>query len=150
MSDGKQIKVLIVDDMSKARDELEQRYVQAGFDVVGKAENGLDALEKIKELKPDLISLDIIMPVMDGIECFRRLTGRYQGAKEDTKFTRDDFKKLSPKVIFISCLAGEPKVVEAYQNEIPGYAFLEKYPSAEMLREHVNLVMNQQEANVEP
>lgn len=73
MSDRK-IKVLIVDDASfmvKAlRDILE---TDEEIEVVGSARNGRDALEKIKALRPDVITLDVDMPVMDGIKAIRHI-----------------------------------------------------------------------------
>lgn len=71
---GNKIKVLIVDDASfmvKAlRDILEQ---DAEIEVVGSARNGRDALEKIKALQPDVVTLDVDMPVMDGIKAIRHI-----------------------------------------------------------------------------
>jgi len=68
------IKVLIVDDASfmvKAlRDILES---DASIDVIGSAKNGQEALEKIKELKPDVVTLDVDMPVMDGLSAVRHI-----------------------------------------------------------------------------
>lgn len=67
-------KVLIVDDaafMVKAlRDILES---DAGIEVVGSAKNGQEALEKIKQLNPDVVTLDVDMPVMDGIRAIRHI-----------------------------------------------------------------------------
>jgi two-component system chemotaxis response regulator CheY len=47
---------------------------QAGFTVVGEAENGKQAVEKYKQLKPDLVTMDIIMPEMGGIEAVKQIT----------------------------------------------------------------------------
>lgn len=68
------IKVLIVDDSSfmvKTLSELLSEDPQ--IDVIGFAKNGQDALEKIKKLKPDVITLDVDMPVMDGISAIRHI-----------------------------------------------------------------------------
>jgi two-component system chemotaxis response regulator CheY len=46
---------------------------QAGFEVVGEAESGLQAVEKYRELKPDLVTMDIVMPDMGGIEAVREI-----------------------------------------------------------------------------
>ncbi|MDD3394255.1 MAG: response regulator [Anaerotignum sp.] len=62
-------KVLIVDDASFIRVQLKKLLMQNNFEVVGEAENGKVALEKIRELYPDIATLDITMPEMDGIEC---------------------------------------------------------------------------------
>jgi two-component system chemotaxis response regulator CheB len=68
------LKVLIVDDASfmiKAVSELLES--DPGIQVVGSAKNGLEGLEKIKELSPDVITLDIDMPIMDGISAIRHI-----------------------------------------------------------------------------
>lgn len=68
------IKVLIVDDaafMVKAVKEIMQ--ADGGIEVVGSARNGQEGLEKIKSLRPDVITLDVDMPVMDGIKAVRHI-----------------------------------------------------------------------------
>lgn len=63
------IKVLIVDDSAYIRKVLKQILMRSPFiEVVGTARNGLDALEKVEELNPDVITLDLIMPEMNGVE----------------------------------------------------------------------------------
>jgi two-component system chemotaxis response regulator CheY len=54
---------------------------QAGFTVVGEAENGKQAVEKYQQLKPDLVTMDIIMPEMGGIEAVRKITQMDPGAR---------------------------------------------------------------------
>jgi two-component system chemotaxis response regulator CheY len=54
---------------------------QAGFTVVGEAENGKQAVEKYKQLKPDLVTMDIIMPEMGGIEAVKQITQADPGAR---------------------------------------------------------------------
>lgn len=60
-------RVLITDDAAFMRMMLKDILTKGGYDVVGEAINGADAIEKYKELKPDLVTLDITMPEMDGI-----------------------------------------------------------------------------------
>jgi len=59
-------RILIVDDSEIVRDTIRVLLTSAGFNVCGEAHNGLAAIEKAQELKPDLIVLDLAMPVMDG------------------------------------------------------------------------------------
>ena len=59
--------ILLVDDAAFMRMMLKDILVKNGYNIVGEAENGLQAIEKYKELKPDLTILDITMPEMDGI-----------------------------------------------------------------------------------
>jgi two-component system chemotaxis response regulator CheY len=54
---------------------------QAGFTVVGEAENGKQAVEKYQQLKPDLVTMDIIMPEMGGIEAVKKITQLDPGAR---------------------------------------------------------------------
>lgn len=58
-------RVLITDDAAFMRMMLKDILIKGGYDVVGEAINGADAIEKYKELKPDLVTLDITMPEMD-------------------------------------------------------------------------------------
>jgi len=68
------IRVLIVDDSPFMRKALERMLMAAeDIEVVGVARDGLDALEKIPQLKPDIVTLDVEMPRMDGLSCLRRI-----------------------------------------------------------------------------
>ena len=64
--------VLIVDDEPGTRELLRLMLEFAGYDVF-QAEDGLDALEKIKQVQPDVVLLDVMMPHMDGLEVCRHL-----------------------------------------------------------------------------
>lgn len=92
-------KILVVDDSFVMR-TLIKDIISSDPDllVVGEAANGIDALEKVKQLAPDVMLLDIEMPGMDGIECLKRL------------------KLISPcKVVIVSSVAqvGSPQAMEA-------------------------------------
>jgi DNA-binding NarL/FixJ family response regulator len=66
--------VLVVDDNPAIRHALCQSFTaEENFDVCGEAENGLQAIEKAQELRPDLIVMDLSMPVMNGIDAARAL-----------------------------------------------------------------------------
>ena len=68
------IQVLIVDDHTVVRDGLTSMLDRQGdFSVVGEARNGLDAIEKAGELRPDVILMDLRMPELDGVEAMRRI-----------------------------------------------------------------------------
>jgi two-component system chemotaxis response regulator CheB len=69
------IRVLVVDDSAFARKVLRQVLSNApGLEVVGIARDGLDALEKVAELSPDVLTLDLVMPGLDGLGVLRALT----------------------------------------------------------------------------
>ena len=59
--------ILIVDDAAFMRMMIKDILTKNGYNVVGEAENGLKAVEKYTELKPDLVLMDITMPELDGI-----------------------------------------------------------------------------------
>ena len=68
------IRVLIVDDSPFMRKALERMLAAAeDIEVIGSARDGQDALEKIPQLKPDIITLDVEMPRMDGLSCLKRI-----------------------------------------------------------------------------
>ena len=65
--------ILVVDDAAFMRLNLRNILGEFGHEVVGEAENGKQAVEKYKDLEPDLVTLDITMPEMDGIEAAAKL-----------------------------------------------------------------------------
>lgn len=66
-------RVLIVDDTMFMRLSLKMMLEKNGFDVIGEAENGAIAVAKYQELKPDIVTMDITMPIVDGIEALRQI-----------------------------------------------------------------------------
>jgi two-component system chemotaxis response regulator CheB len=68
------VRVLVVDDSAFARKIVrEVLSSQEGLEVVGIARDGLDALERIAELAPDVVTLDLVMPNLDGVGVLRAL-----------------------------------------------------------------------------
>lgn len=65
--------VLIVDDVAFVRKTLASILSEAGFDVIGEAANGSDAVEQYTKLGPDVVTMDIVMPRMSGIEATRKI-----------------------------------------------------------------------------
>ena len=73
------IKILIADDHSFIREGIKTMLEDAGdLEIIGEAENGREAIEKIKELSPDVVILDIAMPVMSGIEAARIIKKKFK------------------------------------------------------------------------
>ncbi|MBK5093637.1 MAG: response regulator [Actinobacteria bacterium] len=91
--------VLIVDDALFMRMMIKDILSKDGFLVVGEAENGVEAVEKYADLKPDLVTMDIVMPEMDGIEAVRNIIKMDPGAK----------------VLMCSAMGQQPLVVEALE-----------------------------------
>jgi len=65
--------VLICDDADFMRTMVGEILRRAGFEVVGEAETGLQAIERYKQLRPDLVTMDIVMPDLGGIEAVREI-----------------------------------------------------------------------------
>ncbi len=74
-------KVLIVDDASVVRLMIRKVLKQGDFEVTGEAVNGIDALVKYKELKPDIVTMDITMPEADGIQATKDIIAFDPNAK---------------------------------------------------------------------
>jgi two-component system chemotaxis response regulator CheY len=72
---------LVVDDSQAMRDALKKILETLGHTVVGEAENGLQAIAKFRDLKPDVVTLDIIMPQMGGLESLRLIKALDKAAK---------------------------------------------------------------------
>ena len=90
-------KILIVDDSRTMRKMLRGMLTEAGHEVVAEAGNGAEAMKSIKEFMPDLVTLDITMPEMDGLTCL--------------KLIKTDFPQV--KVIMVSAAGQKEKVLEA-------------------------------------
>lgn len=92
-------RVLIVDDAAFMRMMIKDILTKNGYEVIGEASDGAQAVEKYKELKPDLVTMDITMPDMDGIAAL----------KEIKKIDKD------AKVIMCSAMGQQAMVIEAIQ-----------------------------------
>ena len=92
-------KVLIVDDAAFMRMMLRGLLEKAGYEICGEATNGAQALEKYKELHPDIVTLDITMPEVDGISALRNIKSYDEKAK----------------VIMCSAMGQQVMVIEAIQ-----------------------------------
>ena len=105
MSMTEKKKILIADDSSFLRNSLKKILEKHQYNVVGMAENGLETITKYKELKPDLVALDIIMPQMNGLETLRLL------------------KSIDPNacVVMVSSMSSKESVTDCIQAGAKSY-----------------------------
>lgn len=75
------MKLLIADDHALFRDCLKHLLCSEGFEVLGEAADGLEAVELTRHLRPDVVLMDLAMPVMDGIEATRRISQQGSNSK---------------------------------------------------------------------
>lgn len=68
-------RLLVVDDAMIMRAIIKDTAKKAGWEVVGEATNGAEAVLQFRDLKPDMTTLDIVMPEMDGVEALRAIRG---------------------------------------------------------------------------
>ena len=87
-------RIILVDDEEEVRKSMIKKldWEAAGFQVVGDAENGQEALEMIEQLEPDVLMTDIRMPYMDGLELVRRIRQKYPSMKVLIFSGFDDFE----------------------------------------------------------
>ena len=72
-STGKKLRVLVVDDQPAVAEVVADTIQYAGHEIVGIGKDGMDAVAKAKELKPDLVVMDISMPKMNGVEAMKAI-----------------------------------------------------------------------------
>lgn len=114
---------LIVDDSRTSRKILRTILETSGYTVVGEAANGQEGIDKYKELKPDFVTLDITMPVKDGIEALTEIK---------------EFHKES-KVIMVTAAGQKVKMVEALK--IGADDFISKPFDTDVLLETVKRIV---------
>ena len=93
-------KILIVDDAAFMRMMIKDVLTKNGFEVIGEAENGKIAIDRYKELNPDLVIMDITMPEMNGIDSLKGIKAINSGAK----------------VVMCSAMGQQAMVIEAIQS----------------------------------
>ena len=92
-------RVLVCDDAIFMRTMIGDILTSAGYEVIGEAETGVQAIERYRDLKPDLVTMDIVMPDMGGIDAVRQIV------QEDP----------NAKILMCSAMGQQALVVEAIQ-----------------------------------
>jgi two-component system chemotaxis response regulator CheY len=77
----KQLSVLIVDDIPFVRKTLKQILINLGYRIVGEAETGEEAVRAYRESNPDIVTMDLVMPVLNGVEATRQIIQMNPNAK---------------------------------------------------------------------
>ncbi len=107
------VRVLIVDDHAIVRKGIRALLSEAGgFEVVGEAGNGQEALLRAEETRPDVILMDLLMPGMDGIEATRQITGR----------------QPKSRILVLTSFAADSKVFPAIKAGASGYLLKDSSP----------------------
>ena len=88
-------RVLVVDDAMIMRMRIKEIAKEAGWEIAGEAVNGEEAVLRYKELRPDLITLDIVMPKMDGVAALRQLKQECPDARVVMVSAVDQKEKLT-------------------------------------------------------
>src|SRR3990172_1750612 len=116
--------VMIVDDAAFMRNMIKDVFgSMPGFSIVGEASNGVEAIERYKALRPDLVTMDIVMPLKSGIEAAREITNIDREAR----------------IIMCSALGQESLVMEAI--DAGARDFIVKPFKAEKVQEVVSRVL---------
>jgi two-component system chemotaxis response regulator CheY len=123
LEEKKNAKFLLVDDSPITRQGLRKILEAAGFEIAGEAGDGVQAIKMYHELKPDVVTLDLIMPSMGGIEALRALKQFDPGAR----------------VIMVSAMTSRKKVLEAAQHGASHYII--KPFEAEKVLEVANAIL---------
>jgi DNA-binding NarL/FixJ family response regulator len=137
-----EIRVLIVDDHAILRDGIRSLLDrQEGIGVVGEASNGCEALARIEELQPDIVLMDVAMPVMDGLEATRRVKEEHPEIKVLILTQHDSQEYVAPLLQagasgYVLKRSGGREVVTAIRQVYEEGAFLEPGVARHVLRHY--------------
>lgn len=107
------IKILLVDDSKFIRNVLVEYFTNRGFDIVGEASNGLEAFEKYFEVKPDVVIMNVEMPVQNGIEAVKCIKEKDSNAK----FVMCSAKGYIPTILESIKAGADNFIVKPFQPE---------------------------------
>lgn len=136
------IRVLVVDDHAILRDGIRSLLErQEGISVTGEASNGLEALEKISADPPDIVLMDIAMPVMNGIEATQRIKERFPQVKVLILTQHDDREYIQPLLQagaagYVLKRSGGREVLTAIHHVNEQGAFLEPSIARQLLESY--------------
>jgi len=137
----KKIRVLIVDDHTLVRAGIcSLLALVADIEVVGEASDGKEALEKVGELAPDVVLMDLAMPVMGGLEATRRIRREFRGIKVLALTQYDDSEYVIPVIEagasgFVTKMAAFSELASAIQAAYRGDSFLSSTAATALVEE---------------
>ena len=134
------IKILLVDDHEMVRIGVSAYLqIQPDMEVIGEAVNGLEAVEKALELRPDIILMDMVMPVMNGAEATKKIIEQWPEAKVMiiTSFLDDD--KVYPAleagaISYILKTSNAKRIADAIRETLKGQTVLEPEVTTKMMQ----------------
>ena len=136
------IKVLLVDDHEMVRlGVLAYLSVQEDIEVIAQAENGKIGVEKALELKPDIILMDLVMPVMDGIEATKEILSKWKEAKIIIVTSFIDDEKVYPAISagaksYLLKTSSASEIAQAIRDTYRGEGVFEKEVSEKLEHRH--------------
>ena len=143
----RKIKVLIADDHALVRDGIRALLaLVSNVEVVGEAANGKEAIEKVRELTPDVVLMDLAMPILGGLEATRRIRREFPGTKVLALTQYEDSDSVIPVIEagacgFVTKVAAFSELASAIQAAYRGDSFLSPTAAAALVEEY------QQKAN---
>ena len=138
----KKIRVLIVDDHTLVRDGIRALLeLVADIEVVGEAKNGKEALEKVEQFAPDVVLMDLAMPIMGGLEATRRIRKQSPETKVLALTQYDDTDYVIPVIEagargFVTKMAAFSELASAIQAVYRGDSYLSPSAAAALVQEY--------------
>jgi two-component system response regulator NreC len=137
----KKIKVLIADDHTLVRDGIRSMLnLVADVEVIGEAVNGREAVEMTRQLSPDVVLMDLAMPIMSGLDATRRIRREFPGTKVLALTQYDDNEYVIPVIEagasgFVTKMAAFSELTLAIQAVYRGDSFLSPSAAAALVEE---------------
>ena len=137
----KKIRVLIADDHTLVRDGIRSLLsLTADIEIIGEAADGQEAVDKVKQLAPDLVLMDLAMPVMGGLEATRIIRKEYPATKVLALTQYDDSDYVIPVIEagargFVTKMSSSSELAAAIQAVYEGGSFLSPSAAAALIDE---------------
>src|SRR3989304_5268216 len=137
----KKIRVLIADDHALVREGIRSLLaLAADIEIVGEAADGREAVEKVRQLMPEIVLMDLAMPVMGGLEATRRIRKEFSGTKVLALTQYDDSEYVLPIIEagargFVTKMSSSSELAAAIQAVHRGESYLSPSAAAALVDE---------------